>query len=206
MPNFNKIVTLLYEKERLLKRNIKEIAMIATVKRFQKEQEEKKKENINLNLGRRERNIGQGRDKSNNNNNNIDLRPLKHLSSINYKGDDNVPKYSKYLLLPSEKKRKYWLFDYQALYENRAPKQYRNNLLNILKPKANRVTKRSDDFVDNNEIYISAITYMVNCNYDVGDVGDNEYWGFLVIYTTLNINKKVINVESEIKTLYQSLA
>ena len=36
IPNFNKIVTLLYKKKRLLKRNIKEIAIIAAIKRFQK--------------------------------------------------------------------------------------------------------------------------------------------------------------------------
>ena len=122
IPNFNKIVTLLYKKKQLLKRNIKEIAIIATIKRFQKEQEEKKKGNINSNLGYKGRNTGQGRDKSNNNNNNINLRSLKYPSSTNYKGNDNTPKYPKYLLLPSEKKRKYQLFNYQALYENRAPK------------------------------------------------------------------------------------
>ena len=57
MPNFNKIVTLLHKKERLLKRDIKEIAIIATIKRFQKEQKKKKKGNTNSNLGYRGRNI-----------------------------------------------------------------------------------------------------------------------------------------------------
>ena len=85
--------------------------MAAAIKRFQKEQEEKKKGNINSNLGRRGRNIGQGRGGSNNNNNNTGLRPLKHPSSINYKGNGDVSEYPKYLLLPSRKKRKYWLFD-----------------------------------------------------------------------------------------------
>ena len=47
---------------------------------------------------------------------------------------------------------------------------------------------------------------MVNYNYNVGDIEDNEYQGFLVIYAILNINEEVINAESEIKTLYQSLA
>ena len=56
--------------------------------------------------------------------------------------------------------------------------------------------------MDNNEIHISAIVYIINYNYNVGDIGDDEYWSFLVIYTILNINKKVINVESKIKTLY----
>ena len=107
IPNFNKIVTLLYKEERLLKRDTKEIAIIATVKRFQKKQKEKKKGNINSNLDYRGRNIGQGRNRSNNNNNNTGLRPLKYLSSTNYKGNDDAPKCSKYLLLPSKKKRKH---------------------------------------------------------------------------------------------------
>ena len=112
MPNFNKIVTLLYKKERLLKRDIKEIAIIAAIKRFQKKQKEKKKGNINSNLGHRGRNTGQGRSRSNNNNNNTGLRFSKHPSSTNYKSNGNAPKYPKYLPLPSEKKRKHWLFDY----------------------------------------------------------------------------------------------
>ena len=33
-------------------------------------------------------------------------------------------------------------------------------------------------------------------------MGDNEYWGFLVIYVILNVSKEVINAESEIETLY----
>ena len=37
IPNFNKIVTLLYKEKRLLKRDTKEIAIIAAIKRFQKE-------------------------------------------------------------------------------------------------------------------------------------------------------------------------
>ena len=108
--------------------------------------------------------------------------------------------------MPSEKKRKHWLFNYWALYEDRAPEWYRNNLLNILKPKANRVTERPDDFVDNNETHISAMAHMVNCDHDMGDVGDDEYWGFLVIYAILNVGEEVINAESKIETLYQSLA
>ena len=55
--------------------------------------------------------------------------------------------------------------------------------------------------MDNNEIHISAIIYIVNCDYDVGDVGDNEYWGFLVIYAILKVDKEVMNVESKIETL-----
>ena len=56
--------------------------------------------------------------------------------------------------------------------------------------------------MNNNKIHISAITYIINYDYNVGDVRDDEYWGFLVIYTILNISKKVINVESKIETLY----
>ena len=32
---------------------------------------------------------------------------LKYLSSINYKGNDNVPKYPKYLVLANRNKKKY---------------------------------------------------------------------------------------------------
>ena len=56
--------------------------------------------------------------------------------------------------------------------------------------------------MDNNKTHISAITHIINYNHNVGDIGDDEYWGFLVIYAILNINKEVINVESKIKTLY----
>ena len=56
--------------------------------------------------------------------------------------------------------------------------------------------------MDNNEIHISAIAYIINYNHNVKDVEDNEYWGFLVIYAILKVNKKIINVESKIKTLY----
>ena len=59
--------------------------------------------------------------------------------------------------------------------------------------------------MDNNEIYISAMAHMVNCDHNVGDVGDNEYWGFLVIYAISNVGEEVMNVESEIETLHQSL-
>ena len=56
--------------------------------------------------------------------------------------------------------------------------------------------------MDNNEIHISAIIHIVNCNHNIKDVRDDEYWGFLVIYAILNISKEVINVESKIETLY----
>ena len=206
MPDFDKIVTLLHEEERLLKRDTKEIAMAAAVKRFQKEQEEKKKGNTNSNSGRGGRNTGQGRGGSNNNNNNTGLRPSKHPSSTNYKGDGDAPECPKCSPLPSGKKRKHWPFDCWALHEDRAPEWYRNNLPNTSKPKANRVTERPDDFVDNNETHISAMAHMVNCDHDVGDVGDDEYWGFPVIHATPNVGEEVMNAESEIETLHQSLA
>ena len=49
VSDFNKFVTLLYEEDRLFKRNIKEIIMIAIMKRYHKKQIDKKafKENIN---------------------------------------------------------------------------------------------------------------------------------------------------------------
>ena len=43
------------------------------------------------------------------------------------------------------------------------------------KSKANRVTKRLDKFVNNNKIYILAITYIINYNYNIRDIRDNEY-------------------------------
>ena len=73
------------------------------------------------------------------------------------------------------------------------------------KPKANRIIKKLDDFVDNNQIYILVITYIINYNYNIRDIRNNKYQNFLRIYIILNINKKIIFVESKIKTLYQSL-
>ena len=43
------------------------------------------------------------------------------------------------------------------------------------KPKANRVTKRLDNFVNNNEIYILVVIDIVIYNYNIEDIRDNEY-------------------------------
>ena len=42
------------------------------------------------------------------------------------------------------------------------------------KSKINIVTKRENDFVDNNSIYISAIIYII-INNDFEDIRDNEF-------------------------------
>ena len=44
------------------------------------------------------------------------------------------------------------------------------------KSKVNAVTERENDFVDNDSIYISAITHII-INNDFEDMGDDEFWG-----------------------------
>ena len=48
VSDFNKLITLIYEKDRLFKRNIKKITITAIMKRFNKKQKNKKKKNNNL--------------------------------------------------------------------------------------------------------------------------------------------------------------
>ena len=53
--NFNKLITLFHEKNRLLKRDIKKIIIIIIIKRYYKKQKNKKifKRNINLRRDKR---------------------------------------------------------------------------------------------------------------------------------------------------------
>ena len=77
LPDFDKIVTLLHEKDRLLKRDNKEQAMVAAMRRYQKEQGEKKIVKGKNNQGRGGRPPGRGRGGNNNGND----RPSKNPNS-----------------------------------------------------------------------------------------------------------------------------
>ena len=77
LPDFGKIVTLLHEKDRLLKRDNEEQAMATAMRRYQKEQEEKKIVKGNNNQGRGGRPSGRGRGGNNNGND----RPSKNPNS-----------------------------------------------------------------------------------------------------------------------------
>lgn len=131
MPDFDKIVTLLHEEDRLLKRDVKEQAITASMKRFQKEQEDKKNSRSNHNdSGRGGRTSGRGRG-NNNNNSNTDDRASKNPNSSNYKGDGDALEYLRCPPLPSEKKKQHWPLHCWTLHPEKMPERLKN------KPKAN---------------------------------------------------------------------
>lgn len=110
VPEFDKIVTLLYKKDRLLQRDSKEQSITAAIKRFNKKQENKKISRSNNDLDRGEKNSE--RDQENNNNNsNTNDRFLKNPNSSNYKGKGEVPECPKCSLKPNGTKKKHWPLD-----------------------------------------------------------------------------------------------
>ena len=92
---FNEIIALLYEEERLLKKNIKEQALFSAINKFNKEQEEKKRSAL-FNRGR-----------GGNSNNSNALKLFKNLNSSNYKGDGKSSECFKCFLTKTNKKRAY---------------------------------------------------------------------------------------------------
>ena len=108
VPDFDKIVTLLHEEERLLKRDTKEQAMAAAMKRFKQEEDEKKvsdRGNSNSNRDRDSTRDRGGR------NNNITQLIFKNSNSTNYKGDGDPPECSKCHLNKNNNKRLHWPYD-----------------------------------------------------------------------------------------------
>ena len=83
--DFDKIVTMLYEEDRLLKSDTSNIAMSVAMKRYKKEMEDKKSSGKgNANSGRGGRG---GRGGNNRNTNGGGNRHSKSPNNVNYKGD-----------------------------------------------------------------------------------------------------------------------
>ena len=98
-PEFDEIVALLYEEERLLKKDTKEQALFTAMKKFNKDQDEKKRASL----------FNRGGSGGNSNNSNAP-KLSKNLNSSNYKGDGKPPKCSKCPPTESGKKRTHWPF------------------------------------------------------------------------------------------------
>lgn len=170
-PDFDKIVTCLYEEDRRLKRDNKDQAMAAAMKKYNKEQEEKKASRGNNSNNRGRRKTGRGRGGHNNNCND---RPSKNPNSTNYKGDGDTPECSKCQPLASGNKKRHWPFDCWTLHEEKMPEKYRNKNNNTSKRKANAAKDRPDDFEDNHGTHISAMAHLI---IDQETVGDDEKVG-----------------------------
>ena len=194
IPDFNKIVTMLYKEDRLLKTDTSNIAIATAMKRYKKELEDEKssgKGNLALGRGGNTSRGGRGGRGGNNGNNNDNTsggnRYLKNPNNVNYKGDGDLPECTKYTPNTNGKLKKYWLYDYQTLYKDRILEKYQNN-----KPKANKATKRKDDFKDNNSTYFSAIatvnsgsiTIAIIAIYERRIKEDDEYQGQSVMELT----------------------
>ena len=166
IPNFNKIVTLLHEEDRLLRKDVKEQAMAASLKRFHKEQEEKKNSRSGNDSGRGGKASGRGRG----NNNNANDRASKNPNSSNYKGDGDAPECSKCTPLANGNKKKHWPLDCWSLHPEKMPERLKS------KSKANVATEndRPNDFVDNVP-HMSAMAHLISCEEDTE--GDDKYWG-----------------------------
>ena len=182
LPDFDRIITLLHEEERLLSRDSKKQAITAQIRRFQKEQEEKNaRRNTNTNNsnsnrgGRSSRGRGGGTNSQNNNNSG---RPSKNPNSTWYKGDGDLPECSKCPTNFSGNKRRHWPYDCYTLHPEKAPEGYRNRTNNNTNSnsnsnsnaRANKASDRPDDFVDHTT-HFSAMATMDLILEDVGDKG-----------------------------------
>ena len=194
--DFDKIITLLHEKERLLKRDIKEQVMIVVMKRFKQEKNEKKTSNRdNSNRDRDSTRDRGGR------NNNITQLIFKNSNSTNYKSDNDPPKCLKCYFNKDNSKRLHWLYDCWTLHENRISDRFRD-VFKKAKVKTNtaKERERSDDFEDNHSTHILTITYLVIDQEIVTDE-ENEIWGFPFNATTSKFYNEKISKKSIIETL-----
>ena len=202
IPDFDKIVTMLYKEDRLLKSDKASIAMAAAMKRYKKEMDENKssKGNGNTNSGRGGNNSGGGRGGRNNNNNSGGDRPSKNPNNVNYKGEGDPPECAKCPPNAKGNLKKHWPFDCWTLHEDRMPEKFRNN-----KPKANKATERKDDFVDANSTHFSAMAMAMSATMAQGSEGDDEYWGWSINEIPLQMGSEVMTEQPKIQSLEQSL-
>ena len=185
VPNFDKIVTLLHEEDRLQKRDNKESAMAAALRKFNKDQEEKKNARSN-DASRGGRGSGRGRGNAGNTGN-PGARISKNPNNSNYKGDGEPPDCSKCLIPANGVKKKYWPYDCWTQHPDRVPERYKT------KPKANVAGSRPDDFEDQNNTYISAMARVVGSEEDFMD--DAEYWGLETTNPALKFGEVVVSEE-----------
>ena len=107
VPEFDKVVIMLYEEDRLLKSDKHNIA-IAAIKKDKALGNNNSKGN-----NRGGSNSRGGRGGRNNSNINIGgNRYLKNPKSTNYKGEGDLPKYEKYELNAKGNLKKHWLYNY----------------------------------------------------------------------------------------------
>ena len=202
VPDFDKVVTMLYKEDRLLKSDTSNIAMAAAMKRYKKELGDKKtsgKGNSNTNSCRGVNNSRGGRGgNSSSNNNGGGVRHSKNPKNVNYKGDGDPPECSKCTPSANGKLKKHWPHDCWTLHEDRMPKKYRNN-----KPKANKASGPKGDFMDSNGTHFSAMAMPASLEQVIE--GDDEYWGWSVIDTAPKECGEVITEENNIQSLEQSL-
>ena len=192
IPGFDKIVTTLYEEDRLLKRDTSNIAMAAATKRYKKGMEDKKSSRkSNANSGRG------GRGGNNSNNSGGGDRHSKNLNNMNYKGDGDPPECNKCTPHADGKLKKHWLYHCWTLHKDRMPEKYQNN-----RPKPDKATARKDDFVDSTGTRFSAMAMFAT--FEQGIEGDDEYWGWSVNDTALQLSSEMTE-EPNIQSLEQSL-
>ena len=196
IPDFDKVVTMLYEKDRLLKSDASNIAMAAASGRGGNNSRGGRGNN---NSGRGGNNSRGGRGGNNNGGNNGKGDHSKNPNNVNYKGDGDPPECSKCTPNASGKLKKHWPYDCWTLHEDRIPEKYRNN-----KPKANKATERKDDFVDSNGTHFSAMAMSAIVEQRIE--GDDEYWGWSVIDNTPKTCCEMISKEPIVQSLDHSLA
>ena len=107
LPDFDQIVNYLHEEDRLLKRDNKDQAMAAAMKKFQKEQDDRKARSDPNQRGRNSSNHRRNSD----NNNNSGPKISKNPNSPNYKGDGEKPECLKCPLQENGAKKRHWPFD-----------------------------------------------------------------------------------------------
>ena len=203
VPEFDKVVTMLYEEDRLLKSDKHNIAMAAAAKN---------KGNGNSNGKGNNRggsNSRGGRGGQNDGNTNTGDRHSKNPRSTNYKGDGDPPECDKCSTNAKGNLKKHWPYDCWTLHEDRIPEKYRNNN----KPKANKATEK-DDFVDANSTHFSAMameelprntSMAMSARLMQGMEGDDEYWGWSIDETAPKMGGEVVTEQPNIQSLEQSL-
>ena len=185
LPDFDKIVSLLHEEERLLKRDNRDSAMATALRK-------KSKDNSDSGRGGKS---GGGR--GGNSNTNTNAKISKNPASSNYKGDGEPPECPKCPPSKNGNKKKHWPFDCFSQHEDRIPERFRESYMKN-KAKANAATgsgsgsSRPDDFTDNSSTHISAMAHLATCE---DCVGDEEFWGCTFIKDTPELGATVMHQE-----------
>ena len=153
-PSFDQVIPLLLAEERLLKREHREQAALATAS------------------GKGKNNRGNSSKNSNGNTNrNNDLPPpSKNPNSPNYKGEGEAPECSKGCTPKANgRKKRHWPYDCWTLHKDRIPKRYRNRIgsSNSHQPQASAAN-------ESNRTYFSAQAWTVN---DEHQLDHYDFWG-----------------------------